>query len=126
MAQAAAWTVVPRASFGVARFDRFAVSPHQIPASTEFVVQRTAPVDVPHAAAPHMTVAPAGAGVAVAPGDATALADAVERLAGTTPEALADMGERGRRFVVDRFGKRRVIDQLEAILAAQAKLGRTS
>ena len=68
----------------------------------------------------------AGAGVAVAPGDATALADAVERLAGTTPEALADMGERGRRFVVDRFGKRRVIDQLEAILAAQAKVGRTS
>ena len=63
----------------------------------------------------------AGAGISVPPGDPAALADAIERLTTMTPEALADMGERGRRFVVARFSKRHVIDQLEAVLAAHAR-----
>lgn len=62
----AGWTVVPQTSFGFARVDRFAVAPHHIPASTEFVVQRTAPVAVPRAVvAGRVTIAAAGAGVAV-------------------------------------------------------------
>ena len=63
----------------------------------------------------------AGAGVAVAPGDPAALADAIAGLSKTPPEVLAEMGARGRRFVVGRFAKKHVISQLEAVLATCAR-----
>ena len=61
------------------------------------------------------------AGLTVAPGDPTALANAIERLAGLSSAELAEMGQRGRRFVTERFEKSRIIDRLEAVLTEHAQ-----
>jgi len=63
----------------------------------------------------------ADAGLTVAPGDPTALANAIERLAGLSSAELAEMGRRGRRFVTERFEKSRIIDRLEAVLTEHAQ-----
>jgi glycosyltransferase involved in cell wall biosynthesis len=63
----------------------------------------------------------AGAGVASPPGDSIALAGAIDRLALTPRSELDAMGERGRRFVMERFDKARLIDRLESILAERAR-----
>jgi len=63
----------------------------------------------------------ADAGVTTSPGDSAALADAINRLS-TTPRADLDaMGARGRRFVAERFDKRRIMDRLEAVLEGHAR-----
>jgi hypothetical protein len=45
----AGWTVVPRGSFGYRAYsvNRLAIQPHRLPRTTPFIVQSTAPVDVP-------------------------------------------------------------------------------
>jgi glycosyltransferase involved in cell wall biosynthesis len=63
-----------------------------------------------------------GAGVTVPPGDPDALAEAIDRLSTTPPAELAAMGARGRRFLAERFDKRIVVDQLEAILREHARV----
>jgi colanic acid biosynthesis glycosyl transferase WcaI len=63
----------------------------------------------------------AGAGVTTPPGDPVALADAIDRLSTLPPAELAAMGARGRRFVAERFDKRKIIDRLETILERHAQ-----
>jgi colanic acid biosynthesis glycosyl transferase WcaI len=63
----------------------------------------------------------ANAGLAIAPGDAPALATAIALLH-ELPTATRDaIGERGRRFVTERFQKNSVMDQLETILVRHAR-----
>ena len=59
----------------------------------------------------------AGAGVAVAPEDPRALAAALAGLRRRRGE-LAGMGARGRRLVLERFGRRRTLESWERVLAA--------
>lgn len=63
----------------------------------------------------------ADAGVITGPGDSAALADAITRLSMMPRSDLDALGERGRRFVVERFDKRRIIDRLEGILEEHAR-----
>ena len=58
-----------------------------------------------------------GAAMLAAPGDATALADAIATLADLPPEARGRMGERGRDYYLRRLGFRRGVDQTLALLA---------
>ncbi len=62
------------------------------------------------------------AGIAVPPGDAAALAEAVQRLAGDRAEAR-EMGRRGRRAVEQRFDRRRQAESLEATFRRVAARG---
>jgi len=55
-------------------------------------------------------------GTLVAPGDTDALAAAIDA-ALAAPARLADLGARGRARVVERFGRERMLDELEAIYA---------
>jgi glycosyltransferase involved in cell wall biosynthesis len=66
-------------------------------------------------------ISEAGAGVTTSPGDAVGLADAINRLSSLPRAELAAMGERGRRFVAERFDKRRIIDRLETLLKEHAR-----
>ena len=56
-----------------------------------------------------------GAGIVVAPGDAAGLAQAVRDLA-ASPQMRAEMGRRGREFVVAHYNRASIADRLEAIL----------
>jgi glycosyltransferase involved in cell wall biosynthesis len=60
----------------------------------------------------------ADAGLTLPPGDAVALAAAVERLAAMAPGERQRLGENGRRYLHARFAKAEVIDSYEQILTA--------
>jgi colanic acid biosynthesis glycosyl transferase WcaI len=65
-----------------------------------------------------------GAGVVVAPGDASAIAEAMLLLKALPATARADMGQRGRAFVSEHYDRGRVADrylQLLRTVAAAAK-----
>ena len=57
------------------------------------------------------------AGVVIPPGDASALATAIRRLA-AAPEDCARMGRAGREFVLANFDRKTIAAQLEAHLTA--------
>jgi glycosyltransferase involved in cell wall biosynthesis len=61
----------------------------------------------------------AGGGEFVAPGDAAALAEAVRRLAGA-PERLAEMGRRGRAFVLAHYDRAALAGRYLDLLAGVA------
>jgi glycosyltransferase involved in cell wall biosynthesis len=63
----------------------------------------------------------AEAGLTVPPGDPAALANAIEHLAAMSAAQLAEMGRRGRSFVLERFAKSRIMDRLEAVLTEHAR-----
>ena len=56
------------------------------------------------------------AGVSVPAGDPQALAAAVRRLAGMSPEERELMGRRGREWVALRFTREQLVDRLETLL----------
>ncbi len=58
-------------------------------------------------------------GLLVPPGDATALAAAVRRLL-TDPDLRAELGRRGRQLAVERFGRERMLDELQTLIAGRA------
>jgi glycosyltransferase involved in cell wall biosynthesis len=60
----------------------------------------------------------ADAGVTLPPGDAAALAAAVERLAAMPPAERQRLGANGRRYLHAHFAKADVIDSYEQVLAA--------
>jgi glycosyltransferase involved in cell wall biosynthesis len=57
-----------------------------------------------------------GGGIAVEPGDAHAMADAVRGLL-DSPEQRAEMGEAGRRYVVEHRSRAVIAARLEELLA---------
>jgi colanic acid biosynthesis glycosyl transferase WcaI len=67
----------------------------------------------------------AGAGTTTAPGDAKGLADAIVLMAGLPEAARAEMGSRGRRFALEHFDKRRIMDRIEEVLRTHARLARS-
>ncbi len=58
-------------------------------------------------------VTEAAAGLCCAAGDAPALADAVQRLAGMSHEQRMQMGANGKAYFAEHFSRERVIDQLQ-------------
>ena len=67
----------------------------------------------------------ADAGLIIEPGDAIGLAAAVERLASMAPQARAQLGAHGRRYLVTNFEKARVIDFYEQTLIELAQSPRS-
>ena len=61
-------------------------------------------------------------GIFVPPGDASALASAIRRLA-SDPAACQEMGRRGRAYVQRHFNRREHGEQFSAVLRRAAKLG---
>jgi colanic acid biosynthesis glycosyl transferase WcaI len=60
----------------------------------------------------------AGAGLCVSPEDPEAMANAVCELSQMAPEALAAMGERGRRYYEQHLSLAAGVDRLEAVFGA--------
>jgi glycosyltransferase involved in cell wall biosynthesis len=58
----------------------------------------------------------AEAGIATPPGDARALAEAIERLAAAAPEERARLGANGRAYLGTHFDRQTVLDQYERLL----------
>lgn len=63
---------------------------------------------------PYNPVRDAGAGFAVPPGKPEAIADAIERLAALSPEARAEMGRNGRRYLEEHHNIPRLAQRLLA------------
>ena len=57
----------------------------------------------------------AEAGIYAAPGDGAAIAEAIRRLA-DDPEAAADMGRKGRKYVEAHFDRRLMAEEMEEVL----------
>jgi glycosyltransferase involved in cell wall biosynthesis len=62
----------------------------------------------------------AGAGVFVPPGNAAALAAAIRGLA-ADPQSAREMGSAGRATLEQRFDRRKLADEMEAVIAAAVK-----
>jgi glycosyltransferase involved in cell wall biosynthesis len=65
-------------------------------------------------------IAEAGAGIAVSAGNATGLADAVQRLAGMSSTELRRMGEKAVEYNNANFSRDRLFEQLEAWMKPSA------
>lgn len=65
-------------------------------------------------------VADAACGFSVDPGDPQAISAAIVQLAGLTEEACQEMGERGRTYVLQRHGYRRLAENYLRLLAPGA------
>jgi glycosyltransferase involved in cell wall biosynthesis len=63
-------------------------------------------------------VADSGAGISVAPGNPSVIADAIERLVGMSDEARMEMGRRGRAYLLEHHHIPRLADRLLASLGA--------
>jgi colanic acid biosynthesis glycosyl transferase WcaI len=65
----------------------------------------------------------AGAGIAVTPGSAQEMAEAVARLADSAPETVAAMGERGRAYYLANFSQAVAAERLSGLLESAAGRG---
>ena len=95
-----------------------------IPQKTQFYMAMGKPVLIGVRGEAAEFVTDAGAGVAVVPQDVEAMADAMVRLANTSPQELARMGEAGRAACAQHFSFVTAIRATEKVLAAAAARGR--
>jgi len=87
-----------------------------LPTKTLAYLASARPVLVAAGGAAEELVRECDAGVSVPAGDPQALAAAVRRLAGMSPEERELMGRRGREWVALRFTREQLVDRLETLL----------
>ena len=92
------------------------IADHAIPAKTLAYMAAGKPIVCAMSGAAADLVSRAGAGPTVGPGDPRALADAILELAAKEPSERQALGESGRRYLAEHFGRERVIGEYEAIL----------
>jgi colanic acid biosynthesis glycosyl transferase WcaI len=88
-----------------------------IPQKTQAYMAVGRPIVMAVAGEASEVVREAGAGVVCQPGDPASLADAVRRLADTSPHECEEMGRKGKKFYEERFGFSTGVGRVEAVLA---------